>query len=86
MTRRSFKLSIYIGAALCSTAVSGLNVGMFGDGTLDWPHWRFAWVLFFFGCAGTVFTVLRAALDQETSATQPPTSMQPNPPPVHEAQ
>lgn len=82
MTRRVQKLIIYCGAALCSTAISGLNVGMFGDGTLDWAHFRFAWLLFFIGCCATVFTVMRAALDQETSQTDPPTSLQPTTPTV----
>jgi Na+/melibiose symporter-like transporter len=81
MNRRSFKLTIYCGAAICTTAISGLNVGMFGDGTLDWPHFRFAWTLFLIGVVATVFTVLRAALDQDTSATNPPTALVPVKPP-----
>lgn len=77
MTRRQIKLLIYCGGACCSTAISGLNVGMFGDGTLDWAHFRFAWVLFFIGLAATVFVVLRAAYDQDTSSTNPPSAVVP---------
>ena len=77
MSRRNFKLWIYCGSAVCSTAISGLSASMFGDGTIDWAHWRFAWVLFIFGVATSIFNVLRAALDQETSSTTPPTAIVP---------
>lgn len=75
--RKKFKLMIYCGSALCSTAISGLTIAMFGDGTLDWAHFRFAWTLFVIGCLMSVLTVLRAAMDQETSSTEPPTAMMP---------
>lgn len=80
MTTRQLKLSVYCGQAACSTAISGLTLEMFGGG-IPWNQFAFRWVLLGVGIFVSVLNVMRAALDQDTSQTNPPTAVVPiNPP------
>lgn len=84
-SRRTQKLIVYTGLAVFSTAISGLTLPMCGDGTISWAEFKFRWILFGISVLASVFNVFRAALDQETSSTTPPTAMGRIIPPAAEA-
>lgn len=77
MTKFNVRLFLYVGANACAFALAGLNVAMFGDGTLDWPHFYFAWSMFGIGLAASTFNITRSFIDTTAGAAAQPTSSSP---------
>ena len=48
-------------------ALSGLKIGMFGDGTLSWPEFYFEWTTFTLGLIGAIVLNWRTFIDQSMS-------------------
>jgi hypothetical protein len=64
MTKTHKGLAMHIGWVAASFALANLTVAMFGDGTLDWAHWRFAWVIFIVGQLAACIVVAMAYYNQ----------------------
>lgn len=58
------RLILYVIGGVCSFIPPAVSVAMFGDGTLAWPDFVLAWVLFGVGLLGNVVNNIRAFIDQ----------------------
>jgi hypothetical protein len=63
ISKTAARLTLYVVGIDVSFALANLTSGMFGDGTLDWPHFRFAWAFFCLGIIGATAAVVRAFID-----------------------
>lgn len=61
------RLLLYIGISLVTTTVGSMSLGMFGDGTLSWAEFRFAWVRFVLEIVAAGLVTARAFIDRTPS-------------------
>jgi hypothetical protein len=58
---------MHVAWVAASFALANLCVAMFGDGTMDWAHWRFAWVMFVIGQGAACVSVCMAYYNDTAS-------------------
>lgn len=71
----STRIAIYVTQAIISTALSGVTKPMLGDGTIDWPEFRYRWLMFSLGAIASAVGILRAYFDSTSNKEGTPTTV-----------
>lgn len=58
------RLLLYLGISTVTSLLAGLTLAMFGDGSLSWAEFRFAWAILALKATADVLITARAFIDR----------------------